>query len=113
MNVKKKWWAIVAGLVLLGVCGGAIAGDLAPANKRFQNSFVCVNKHNGLIKVISRRQHNRCEFGWKKYRVSDLFGKGMRGAPGPAAPAGPAGAAGASGQQGPKGDTGAMGAQGQ
>ena len=53
-------------------------------NKRFQRTFVCVNKHNGLIKVISRRQHNRCTAGWKRYRVSDIFGKGMRGARGAA-----------------------------
>ena len=87
MNVKLKWWAVAAGLLVLVVCSSALGGALKP-NKRFQNSFVCVNKQNGLIKVISRRQHNRCEAGWKRYRVSDLFGRGMRGKRGPAGPAG-------------------------
>ena len=50
------------GLLVLVVCSSALGGALKP-NKRFQNSFVCVNKQNGLIKVISRRQHNRCETG--------------------------------------------------
>ena len=94
MNGKKKWWAVIAGIVILAACSSALAGVLAPTNKRFQNSFVCVNKHNGLVKVISRRQRNHCAPGWKKYRVSDLFGKGMKGAPGPAGPAGPCGPAG-------------------
>src|SRR5438067_1163834 len=112
MNVKLKWWAVAAGLLVLVVCSSALGGALKP-NKRFQNSFVCVNKQNGLIKVISRRQHNHCEAGWKRYRVSDIFGKGMRGKRGPAGPAGPAGAAGAMGPQGPQGNTGAAGPQGQ
>src|ERR671928_548560 len=105
MKVKRKWWAIAAGLLVLVVCSSALGGSVA-SQRRFQNSFVCVNLHNGLIKVISRRQHNRCSKGWKKYRVSDLFGKGMRGARGAPGPAGPAG------PSGPKGDTGPMGATG-
>src|SRR5205814_4776680 len=106
-----KWWAVAAGLLVLVVCSSALGGALKP-NKRFQNSFVCVNKQNGLIKVISRRQHNRCETGWKRYRVSDIFGRGMKGDRGPAGPAGPAGAAGAAGPAGAAGAAGAVGPMG-
>src|SRR3954452_1599820 len=111
MNVKLKWWAVAAGLLVLVVCSSALGGALKP-NKRFQNSFVCVNKQNGLIKVISRRQHNRCEAGWKRYRVSDIFGRGMRGQRGPAGPAGPSGSAGAAGAAGAAGSIGPMGPMG-
>jgi hypothetical protein len=118
MKVKSKGWALLAGLLVLLVSSSALAGSVAE-KRRFQNSFVCVNIHNGLIKVISRRQHNRCASGWKRYRVSDIFGKGMKGAkgaagtPGPRGPAGPAGAAGATGATGSSGATGATGAQGE
>ena len=81
MKAKKFWWVAAAGVAILVISSTALAGSMAQ-NKRFQRTFVCVNKHNGLIKVISRRQHNRCAAGWKRYRVSDLFGKGMRGARG-------------------------------
>ena len=114
--MKSKGWALLAGLLVLLVSSSALAGSVAE-KRRFQNSFVCVNIHNGLIKVISRRQHNRCASGWKRYRVSDIFGKGMKGAkgaagtPGPRGPAGPAGAAGATGATGSSGATGATGAR--
>ena len=115
MKVKRKWWAITAGLlVLLVVCSTALGGSVA-SNRRFQRTFVCVNKHNGLIKVISRRQHNRCAQGWKRYRVSDLFGKAMRGAKGArgfAGPQGPQGPAGPVGLAGPRGERGLQGFQG-
>jgi hypothetical protein len=81
MKVKRWGWAALAGVLVLLVSSSALAGSTAE-KRRFQNSFVCVNIHNGLIKVISRRQHNRCAAGWKRYRVSDIFGKGMRGAKG-------------------------------
>src|SRR6185295_11883862 len=118
MKVKSKGWALLAGLLVLLVSSSALAGSVAE-KRRFQNSFVCVNIHNGLIKVISRRQHNRCASGWKRYRVSDIFGKGMKGAkgaagtPGPRGPAGPAGASGATGATGSSGATGATGARGE
>src|SRR5205814_588909 len=99
------------GLLVLVVSSTALAGSVA-AHKRFQRTFVCVNKHNGLIKVISRRQHNRCAPGWKKYRVSDLFGKGQKGSPGPRGPIGPQGPAGPAGQRGATGANGANGANG-
>ena len=75
MKVKGWAWIALAGLLVLLVCSSALAGSAAE-KRRFQNSYVCVNIHNGLIKVISRRQHNRCAAGWKRYRVSDIFGKG-------------------------------------
>jgi len=81
MKAKKVWWVAAAGVAILVISSTALAGSMVQ-NKRFQRTFVCVNMHNGLIKVISRRQHNRCAAGWKRYRVSDLFGKGMRGARG-------------------------------
>ena len=123
---KGMWLWATAGIAVLLLCSTALGGSIA-SNKRFQRTFVCVNKHNGLIKVISRRQQNRCASGWKRYRVSDLFGKGMRGTrgipgvPGPqgpqgaqgaAGPAGPAGAPGATGQTGPAGAIGPVGLQG-
>jgi hypothetical protein len=117
MKVKSKGWALLAGLLVLLVSSSALAGSVAE-KRRFQNSFVCVNIHNGLIKVISRRQHNRCAPGWKRYRVSDIFGKGMKGAkgtpgtPGPRGPAGPSGGPGATGATGASGATGATGPQG-
>src|SRR5512133_1963678 len=117
MKAKKFWWVAAAGVAILVISSTALAGSMAQ-NKRFQRTFVCVNKHNGLIKVISRRQQNRCASGWKRYRVSDIFGKGMRGtrgipgAPGPQGPQGPAGAAGAAGAPGATGDTGPAGALG-
>jgi hypothetical protein len=116
MNVERKWWAIGLGiLVVLVVSSTALAGS-ADTGSRFQRTFVCVNKHNGLMKVISRRQHNQCAKGWKRYRVSDLFGSGSGGGaavqPGPAGQQGPAGAAGAKGDTGAKGDQGALGATG-
>jgi len=40
MNVKKKWWAVAVGLLVLVACSSALGGALAPKNKRFQNSFV-------------------------------------------------------------------------
>ena len=111
MKGKGKWWVIGVGLLVLVVSSTALAGSVA-AHKRFQRTFVCVNKHNGLIKVISRRQHNRCAPGWKKYRVSDLFGKGQKGSPGPRGPIGPQGPAGPAGQRGATGANGANGANG-
>ena len=59
MKGKGKWWVIGVGLLVLVVSSTALAGSVA-AHKRFQNTFVCVNKTNGLLKIISRRQHNRC-----------------------------------------------------
>ena len=115
MNVERKWWAIGLGLlVVLVVSSTALAGS-ADSGSRFQRTFVCVNKHNGLMKVISRRQHNQCAKGWKRYRVSDLFGNGSEGGPsvpGSAGKQGPAGPAGAKGDTGQKGDPGAPGAAG-
>ena len=111
MKGKGKWWVIGVGLLVLLVSSTALAGSVA-AHKRFQRTFVCVNRHNGLIKVISRRQHNRCAPGWKKYRVSDLFGRGQRGTPGPRGPIGPQGPAGPAGQQGATGARGLTGANG-
>ncbi|HKN54885.1 MAG TPA: hypothetical protein VJX66_20460, partial [Amycolatopsis sp.] len=111
MKGKGKWWVIGVGLLVLVVSSTALAGSVA-AHKRFQRTFVCVNKHNGLIKVISRRQHNRCAPGWKKYRVSDLFGKGSKGSPGPRGPIGPQGRPGPAGPQGATGANGANGAKG-
>ena len=111
MKGKGKWWVIGVGLLVLLVSSTALAGSVA-AHKRFQRTFVCVNRHNGLIKVISRRQHNRCAPGWKKYRVSDLFGRGQRGTPGPRGPIGPQGPAGPAGQQGANGARGLTGANG-
>src|SRR6188474_1099679 len=117
MKAKKVWWVAAAGVAILVISSTALAGSMVQ-NKRFQRTFVCVNKHNGLIKVISRRQHNRCTPGWKRYRVSDIFGKGMRGAkgaqgkPGPQGSAGPAGPAGAAGLRGERGLTGAAGPAG-
>src|SRR5438034_4519282 len=113
MKVKGKWGVVAGGLLLVLVISSTAFGS--STNKRFQNSFVCVNKSNGLIKVISREQHNRCERGWKRYRVSDLFGKGRRGAkgsPGPRGPQGPAGASGSVGPAGPRGLQGIAGARG-
>ena len=81
MKVNSKWWVTLVGLLVLLASSSALAGSTA-AKPRFQNSYVCVNLHDGLIKVISRRQHNRCATGWKRYKVSDIFGKGMRGAQG-------------------------------
>lgn len=113
--MKQRTWLIGGGLLLvLLVASTALAGSTV-SNQRFQRTFVCVNEHNGLIKVISRRQHNRCAPGWTRYRVSDLFGKGTRGvpgAPGPQGPAGPVGPAGATGPVGPQGDPGQAGADG-
>ncbi|HET7554141.1 MAG TPA: hypothetical protein VFJ75_00665, partial [Gaiellaceae bacterium] len=105
MRSKKTWWLAAACIAILVASSSALGSSMVQ-NKRFQRTFVCVNKHNGLIKVISRRQNNRCAAGWKRYRVSDIFGHGMRGArgipgaAGPQGPAGPAGAAGARGEQG-------------
>src|SRR5689334_9013147 len=101
MRNKKIWWLIAACMAIL-VASSTALGSSMVQNNRFQRTFVCVNKHNGLIKVISRRQHNTCSAGWKRYRVSDIFGHGMRGVrgiAGPAGPQGPAGAAGARGEQ--------------
>src|ERR671930_627114 len=106
MKVKGKWWVIAGGLLVLLISSTALAGSVS-AKKRFQNSFVCVNKSNGLIKVISREQHNRCERGWRRYRVSDIFGKGRRGAEGPAGGGGPPGRGGPAGADGPAGAPGA------
>ena len=124
MKVKSKGWALLAGLLVLLVSSSALAGSVA-RQATLQNSFVCVNIHNGLIKVISRRQHNRCASGWKRYRVSDIFGKGMKGAKGaalvlrvrvgrPVPPAlrGATGATGSSGATGATGPQGFMGLQG-
>ena len=109
--MKGRWLVTLVGLLVLLASSSALAGSSA-AKPRFQNSYVCVNLHDGLIKVISRRQHNRCSVGWKRYKVSDIFGKGMRGAAGAPGPRGPAGPAGAAGAQGAQGATGAQGAQG-
>ena len=114
MKVNSKWWVTLVGLLVLLASSSALAGSTA-AKPRFQNSYVCVNLHDGLIKVISRRQHNRCATGWKRYKVSDIFGKGMRGAqgtPGPRGPAGAAGTQGAQGANGAQGPQGFMGLQG-
>src|SRR3954471_18264130 len=111
MKVNSKWWVTLVGLLVLLASSSALAGSTA-AKPRFQNSYVCVNLHDGLIKVISRRQHNRCATGWKRYKVSDIFGKGMRGAQGTPGPRGPAGAAGSAGAQGAAGANGAQGLQG-
>src|SRR4029450_9404198 len=114
MKAKKACWIAAAGVAILVVSSTALAGSMVQ-NKRFQRTFVCVNKNNGLIKVISRRQHNRCAAGLKRYRVSDIFGKGMRGARGirgAAGPQGPAGQAGPGGQGGEGGLAGARGAAG-
>src|SRR5678815_70328 len=104
MKAKKVWWVAAVGVAILVISSTALAGSMVQ-NKRFQRTFVCVNMHNGLIKVISRRQHNRCAAGWKRYRVSDLFGKGMRGARGLRGAAGPQGPAGPSGPAGPAGES--------
>jgi hypothetical protein len=108
MKVNGRWWATLVGLLVLVASSSALAGSVA-AKPRFQNSYVCVNLHDGLIKVISRRQHNRCATGWKRYKVSDIFGKGMRGAQGTPGPRGTAGPAGAAGAQGPQGFMGLQG----
>jgi hypothetical protein len=71
-----------------------------------------VNKHNGLMKVISRRQHNQCAKGWKRYRVSDLFGGGSQGGTSLPGPAGAKGETGPAGQRGADGAAGAAGAEG-
>src|SRR2546423_13686996 len=113
MNVKRKSWAVAAGLVVLAaICSSALAGSLSRPHTRFQNSYVCVNKHNGLIKVISRRQRNHCTPGWKKYKVSDIFGKGMRGPKGDPGAPGAQGAAGPAGPAGPGGGAGGGGGRG-
>jgi hypothetical protein len=65
---KGTWlWAAAVALAVLLVSSSA-QGSSSSAQRRFQRTFVCVNLHNGLIKVISRRQHNRCAVGWKRYR---------------------------------------------
>jgi hypothetical protein len=118
---KGMWLWAAAGIAVLLLCSSALGGSVA-SGKRFQRTFLCVNKHDGLIKVISRRQQNRCAVGWKRYRVSDLFGKGMRGtrgipgAPGPQGPQGqqgPGGSVGTAGAIGARGATGANGATGE
>src|SRR5438093_3835071 len=112
MKVKGKLWVVAGALLVLGISSTAFGSS---TNKRFQNSFVCVNKSNGLIKVISREQHNRCERGWKRYRVSDIFGKGRRGtkgSPGPRGPQGPQGNPGPAGPVGPRGAQGIAGVMG-
>jgi len=84
--MKGRWLVTLVGLLVLLASSSALAGSSA-AKPRFQNSYVCVNLHDGLIKVISRRQRNRCSVGWKRYKVSDIFGRGMRGAAGAPGPA--------------------------
>ena len=88
MKAKGTWLVAAASLIVLLLGSSALAGSTA-LNGRFQRTFVCVNKHNGLIKVISRRQHNTCASGWKRYRVSDIFGKGRRGPRGSSGARGP------------------------
>src|SRR5437763_11554550 len=112
---KGIWlWAAAVALSVMLVSSSAL-GSSSSARGRFQRTFVCVNLHNGLIKVISRRQHNRCGAEWKRYRVSDIFGKarrGSKGIPGAAGPQGPAGPQGAQGSAGPQGAPGPAGAIG-
>jgi len=45
MKGKGKWWVIGVGLLVLVVSSTALAGSVA-AHKRFQRTFVCVNRHN-------------------------------------------------------------------
>src|SRR3954451_7385486 len=114
-GIMKKgiWlWAAAVALSVMLVSSSAL-GSSGSAQGRFQRTFVCVNLHNGLIKVISRRQHNRCGAAWKRYRVSDIFGQARRGAKGWPGAAGPQGPVGPQGAQGPAGVAGAAGATGE
>jgi hypothetical protein len=91
-------WAAAVALSVMIV--SSAQGSSSSAQRRFQRTFVCVNLHNGLIKVISRRQHNRCSAGWKRYRVSDIFGKARRGVKGLPGAGGREGGAGREGGKG-------------
>ena len=46
MKVNSKWWVTLVGLLVLLASSSALAGSTA-AKPRFQNSYVCVNLHDG------------------------------------------------------------------
>jgi hypothetical protein len=102
-EAKRTWLVATASLVVLLLGSSALAGSVAQ-NRRFQRDVRLRQQTQRLDQGhLARRQHNRCTPGWKRYRVSDIFGKGM------ARREGCTGQAGAAGFRGPGRPRGAAG----
>ncbi|MEX0674161.1 MAG: lamin tail domain-containing protein [Gaiellaceae bacterium] len=102
MGRKLAW--IVAGAAIALT---AAAGLAAAQGKQDGTVQACVNRTNGLVRVIGPSADCR-----KRERALSWSVRGPQGPPGPAGPAGPAGPQGESGPAGPQGAPGPEGPAG-
>ena len=110
--MKRTLTVLVAGLVLLGVCGGVALATIPGAGGVIHG---CYAKLGGALRVIDNGPCRATEAPLSWNQMGQQGPQGLQGPQGPQGAkgdAGPQGQQGPAGQQGPKGDTGSAGPTG-